>query len=57
MAAHSTAQPRRNVLDGMAEPQLIIRLGWAPTNADPLPLTPRRDTDDIIAPTTIDNDD
>jgi nitroreductase len=39
---------RDDVLDGAAEPQLIIRLGWAPTNAARLPFTPRRDVRDII---------
>lgn len=39
---------RDDVLDGAAVPQLILRLGWAPTSADPLPLSPRRDLDDVV---------
>ncbi|MFL6121355.1 Acg family FMN-binding oxidoreductase [Actinophytocola sp.] len=39
---------RDDLLDGTAVPQLIIRVGWAPTSAAPLPHTPRRDVDDII---------
>jgi len=39
---------RDDVLDGAAVPQLIIRLGWAPTSATRLPTTPRRDVRDII---------
>jgi nitroreductase len=39
---------RDDVLDGTAVPQLIIRLGWAPTNAGQLPFTPRREVRDVI---------
>jgi nitroreductase len=39
---------RDAVLDGAAVPQMIIRLGWAPTSAAPLPVTPRRDVADVI---------
>jgi nitroreductase len=39
---------RDDVLDGAAVPQLVIRLGWAPTSASPLPCTPRRDVHDVI---------
>jgi hypothetical protein len=39
---------RDDILGGTAVPQLIIRLGWAPTSAARLPLTPRRDVDDVI---------
>jgi len=41
-------QVRERVLGGMAEPQLIVRLGWAPTSAGPLPPAPRRDVDELI---------
>ncbi|TDV42555.1 Acg family FMN-binding oxidoreductase [Actinophytocola oryzae] len=41
---------RDSVLGGTAEPQLVIRLGWAPISADPLSATPRRAVDDIIEP-------
>jgi nitroreductase len=39
---------RDKVLGGMAEPQLVIRLGWAPVNAGPLPVTPRRAVEDVL---------
>ena len=29
-------------------PQLIIRVGWAPANADPLPATPRRELSTVL---------
>ncbi len=31
-----------------AFPQMLIRLGWAPVNADPLPATPRRALTEIV---------
>ena len=46
--ADSRRRVRDDVLGGTAEPQLVIRLGCAPTTADPLPATPRRDVDDVI---------
>jgi hypothetical protein len=30
-------------------PQMLLRLGWAPVNADPLPATPRRPLEDVAA--------
>ncbi len=29
-------------------PQMLVRVGWAPVNADPLPSTPRRPFDDVV---------
>ncbi|ORB74389.1 Acg family FMN-binding oxidoreductase [Mycobacterium scrofulaceum] len=29
-------------------PQMLLRVGWAPINADPLPATPRRDLADFV---------
>ena len=29
-------------------PQMLLRVGWAPVNADPLPPTPRRPLDDVV---------
>jgi hypothetical protein len=29
-------------------PQMLLRIGWAPVNADPLPATPRRPLDEIV---------
>jgi nitroreductase len=39
---------RDEVLDGAAVPQLLLRLGWAPVSAQPLPRGPRRDVDDVL---------
>ncbi len=39
---------RDDILGGSAVPQLIIRLGWVPTSAALLPLTPRREVDDVV---------
>jgi nitroreductase len=30
-------------------PQMLLRIGWAPVNADPLPATPRRDLSEVVA--------
>ena len=30
-------------------PQVLLRIGWAPVNADPLPSTPRRDVSEVVA--------
>jgi nitroreductase len=39
---------RDEVLDGAAFPQLIIRAGWAPTSALPLPRSPVRRAEDTV---------
>ncbi|HVQ50658.1 MAG TPA: NAD(P)H nitroreductase [Mycobacterium sp.] len=31
-----------------AYPQMLLRIGWAPVNADPLPSTPRRDLSEVV---------
>lgn len=31
-----------------AFPQMLLRIGWAPVNADPLPATPRRPLSDLV---------
>lgn len=36
------------VLDGAAVPQLVLRVGWPPAGADPLPQSPRRQLEDVI---------
>jgi hypothetical protein len=41
---------RTAVLDDWAFPQAIIRLGWTATDAEPLPVTPRRAVDDVLDP-------
>jgi nitroreductase len=30
-------------------PQMLLRIGWAPVNAEPLPATPRRPLSDVVA--------
>ena len=39
---------RDEVLGGSTCPQLVIRVGWAGFNADPLPATPRRPVIDLL---------
>jgi hypothetical protein len=39
---------RDQVLDGAAHPHLILRVGWTPTSAPPLPRSPVRRTEDTI---------
>jgi hypothetical protein len=46
--ADSRRHIRDTVLGGSAEPQLLIRLGWAPTTAAPLPATARRDIEEVV---------
>lgn len=38
-----------DVLGGAAVPQLLLRVGWAPTSAPPLPASPRRPLDDVVS--------
>ncbi|WP_112274071.1 Acg family FMN-binding oxidoreductase [Lentzea terrae] len=40
---------RDRVLGGSTCPQLVIRVGWAGFNADPLPATPRRPVVDVLS--------
>ncbi|GAA4553297.1 Acg family FMN-binding oxidoreductase [Amycolatopsis samaneae] len=47
------ADVRRTVQErvtGGAVPQMVLRVGWAPINADPLPATPRRDLAEVLRP-------
>lgn len=39
---------RAEVFDDTAYPQMMIRLGWPPIDAEPLPSTPRRPIDDVV---------
>ncbi|MDT7765151.1 MAG: hypothetical protein QOC63_4571, partial [Mycobacterium sp.] len=39
---------RQDVFGGEQFPQMLLRIGWAPVNADPLPATPRRPLSDIV---------
>ena len=40
---------RADVLDNEGYPQMLLRIGWAPVNGDPLPATPRRDLAEVVA--------
>ncbi|OBG39437.1 NAD(P)H nitroreductase [Mycobacterium alsense] len=39
---------RAEIFGGGDHPQMLLRVGWAPINADPLPATPRRDLVDFV---------
>jgi len=39
---------RREVFGVSGFPQMLLRVGWAPVNADPLPATPRRPLHDVV---------
>jgi hypothetical protein len=40
---------RDRVLGGLGFPQMVLRLGWAPTNVGPVPATSRRAVDDVLS--------
>ncbi|SHN88354.1 hypothetical protein SAMN05660350_04473 [Geodermatophilus obscurus] len=42
------AELKQSCLDGDGEPQVLLRLGWAPVSADPVPPTGRLRVDDTI---------
>lgn len=44
------AEVRAKLLGGDGFPQMLLRVGWAALNADPLPATPRRPLSDVAAP-------
>jgi nitroreductase len=39
---------RTRVLDGFGFPQIVLRIGWAPTENPPLPATPRRALAEVL---------
>ncbi|MEB3982059.1 NAD(P)H nitroreductase [Mycobacterium sp. 663a-19] len=39
---------RADVFGSSGYPQMLLRVGWAPVNADPLPPTPRRELSDVV---------
>ncbi|OSC43217.1 Acg family FMN-binding oxidoreductase [Mycobacterium decipiens] len=39
---------RADVFGASGHPQMLLRVGWAPINADPLPSTPRRALSEVI---------
>lgn len=40
---------RSDIFGSESHPQMLLRIGWAPVNADPLPSTPRRDLSEFVA--------
>jgi nitroreductase len=40
---------RSDVFGNELFPQMLVRIGWAPLNADPLPSTPRRPLADVVS--------
>ncbi len=45
-----TRQQVRDRVTGGTMPQMVLRVGWAPVNADPLPATPRRPPAEVVTP-------
>ena len=43
------AAVRADVFGAEGHPQMLLRIGWAPVNADPLPSTPRRALSDYVS--------
>lgn len=43
---------RAELLGGFGYPQLIIRMGWAASSADPVPATPRLPLNEVVRPLT-----
>jgi nitroreductase len=39
---------RSDIFGNNSYPQMLLRVGWAPINADPLPSTPRRELSDFV---------
>jgi nitroreductase len=39
---------RSDIFGGGNYPQMLLRVGWAPINADPLPATPRRELSEFV---------
>jgi nitroreductase len=46
--ADTRALVRAEVFGASGYPQMLLRVGWAPINADPLPPTPRREFTDFV---------
>ena len=47
--AETRAAVRADVFGAEGHPQMLLRIGWAPVNADPLPSTPRRALSDYVS--------
>ena len=50
--AETRAAVREDVFGDSGHPQMLLRVGWAPVNADPLPSTPRLPLSAVIDGTT-----
>ena len=48
--AETRTMLRSEIFDDRYFPQMLVRVGWAPPGADPLPATPRRPVGDRVAP-------
>ncbi|HEY2196961.1 MAG TPA: NAD(P)H nitroreductase [Mycobacterium sp.] len=46
--AETRAAVQADVFGEEAYPQMLLRIGWAPVNADPLPSTPRRNLSEVV---------
>ncbi|KAA1249161.1 NAD(P)H nitroreductase [Mycobacterium simiae] len=46
--AETRAAVRADVFGSSHYPQMLLRVGWAPINADPLPSTPRRELSEVV---------
>ena len=46
--AETRDEVRTTLLGGDGFPQMLLRVGWAALNADPLPATPRRPLSDVV---------
>ena len=46
--AHTRDAVKSEVFGTSGFPQMLLRIGWAPVNADPLPSTPRRPLSDVV---------
>ncbi|OBB65270.1 NAD(P)H nitroreductase [Mycobacterium sp. 852014-50255_SCH5639931] len=42
------AAVQSDIFGDSSYPQMLLRVGWAPINADPLPATPRRELSDVV---------
>lgn len=47
--AETRSALRRDIFGSDGYPQMLLRMGWAPLNADPLPPTPRRSIAEVTA--------
>ena len=46
--AETRTRVRSEIFGDGSYPQMLLRVGWAPINADPLPSTPRRELTDFV---------